>query len=121
MRGEIPSASPADEPIRLRLQYRARHRRGRERPRRITETQKFAEHRPPSPESWRHGNVSGGESETRSSSTQTQANSFPSESTTIKQALWNRCKGSRGRRWRRPASTSVQVFSFEPHRSHDVT
>src|SRR5438445_3591883 len=26
---------------------------GRERPRRITETQKFAEHRPPSPESWR--------------------------------------------------------------------
>src|SRR5437870_4763727 len=120
MLAEIPNATRVGLPARLQLQGRARHRRGRERPRRITETQKSEVHRPLWPESW-HGNVSGGESETRSSSTQTQANSFPSESTTIKQALWNRCKGSRGRRWRRRASTSVVVVSFEPHRSHDVS
>src|SRR6266566_5051990 len=107
----------AGESRRLQLQGRARHRRATRHLHQIRGTQKFEVHRPLWPESWRHANVSGGESETRSSSTQTQANSFPSESTTIKQALWNRCKGSRGRRWRRRASTSVVVVSFEPHRA----
>src|SRR5438552_10548947 len=69
MQGEITSATRGDEAARLQLQYRARHRRGRERPRRITETQKSEVHRQLWPESWRHGNVSGGESRIGSSVT----------------------------------------------------
>src|SRR5438876_5145705 len=69
MLAEIPSASRAGEPARLRLQDRARHRRARKCLRQIRETQKFEAHRRPWRESWRLGNVSGGESRIGSSVT----------------------------------------------------
>src|SRR2546426_11950510 len=58
MLAEIPSATRAGEPTRLRLQDRACHQRVTKRLRRTRETQKFEVHRPPWPESWRLENVS---------------------------------------------------------------
>src|SRR6266852_9864648 len=58
MLAEIPSATRAGSPARLRLQGRARHQRVTKHLRQIRETQEFEVHRPPCPESWRLESVS---------------------------------------------------------------
>src|SRR5438128_7033146 len=58
MLAEIPSASRAGEPARLRPQDRARHQRVTKHLRQIRERQKFEVHRPPWLESWLDENVS---------------------------------------------------------------
>src|SRR2546427_10962487 len=59
MRAETPSASRAGLPKRLQQQCRAHHQQVTKRLRQTTGTQKSEGHRPPWPESWRLGNVSG--------------------------------------------------------------